>query len=244
MCSSMAMYSKPFCKNVINAPGGISVWAVLDFTTSDSCAKVNAEWENPVLVRTRGVSGAINIDWSVFACECCSPFSDKYRKIKKFTSSEEMLISSSQPKYITEIKSKAGNKARIHQQPALWKQQKCMHALQISIRIYKCGNKSTINNYSAGYFLRIITCTTSLLFTLYQCWYRAKNREIKKKKMTLKKKRNCYSRGQHTDRRNFSRKHLVTHTNRSLNDCQLMLKSYSKSKYYKYQSLIISPETN
>jgi hypothetical protein len=47
MCSSMAIYSKPFCKKVINAPGGISVWATLDFITNDSYAKVKAEWENP-----------------------------------------------------------------------------------------------------------------------------------------------------------------------------------------------------
>mmetsp|Transcript_33127 Transcript_33127/g.72984 ORF Transcript_33127/g.72984 Transcript_33127/m.72984 type:complete len:206 (+) Transcript_33127:338-955(+) len=47
MCSSMAMYSSPFCKNVIRAPGGISVWAVLDLITSDSYANVNAECANP-----------------------------------------------------------------------------------------------------------------------------------------------------------------------------------------------------
>lgn len=198
MCSSMAMYSKPFCKNVINAPGGISVWAVLDFTTSDSCAKVNAEWENPVLVRTRGVSGAINIDWSVFASECCSPFSDKYRKIKKFTSSEEMLISSSQPKYIIEIKSKAGNKATAMDPPATGFMKATNNACmlcKLSIRIYKFGN-SLFKNHPAGFFLWIITgtefmhnkllvrCIATELHCLHYLnidtiLYRAMNREVK-----------------------------------------------------------------
>lgn len=43
ICSSIAMYSSPFCRKVINAPGGISVCAVLDLMTSDSYANVNAE---------------------------------------------------------------------------------------------------------------------------------------------------------------------------------------------------------
>ena len=50
ICSSIAIYSKPFCKNVINAPGGISVCAILDFITNDSYANVNAEWAKPILL--------------------------------------------------------------------------------------------------------------------------------------------------------------------------------------------------
>jgi hypothetical protein len=47
ICSSIPTYSKPFCKNVTNAPGGISVCDTLDFVIKDSCANVNAACEKP-----------------------------------------------------------------------------------------------------------------------------------------------------------------------------------------------------
>ena len=68
MLSSIAMYSNPFCKNVINAPGGISEVATVDFAINDSCAKQNAV--------------------------CAKPFSTQYLYISRFTSSAlmDMLV--------------------------------------------------------------------------------------------------------------------------------------------------------
>jgi len=64
MFSSIATYSNPFCKNVINAPGGISEVATVDFAINDSCAKQNAV--------------------------CAKPFSTQYLYISRFTSSALM----------------------------------------------------------------------------------------------------------------------------------------------------------
>lgn len=36
ICSSIAVYSSPFCKSAINVPGGISDCATLDLATKDS----------------------------------------------------------------------------------------------------------------------------------------------------------------------------------------------------------------
>jgi hypothetical protein len=63
MCSSILIYSKPFCKYVIRAPGGISVKATEDLAMSDSLPNAKAECEKPnedIDIRTCVVIG---VEW-------------------------------------------------------------------------------------------------------------------------------------------------------------------------------------
>lgn len=67
---------------------------MLDFTTKDSCAKVKAECEKPILKENVSYrSNDIKIECNESSHKLYFvPFSDKYLKIRKFTSSDDMLI--------------------------------------------------------------------------------------------------------------------------------------------------------
>ena len=66
----MLMYSSPFCRKVMRAPGGMSVKATLDFAMSDSFPKAKALCVKP----GRGVSGSY-----LFSKKGEIPFSWRYR---------------------------------------------------------------------------------------------------------------------------------------------------------------------